>query len=109
MILTGNQSFGSRGDDFRDRAMASAIRDRVVHRAVAIEHPGGSYRLKNGPHVRGGQADNDAKRERREARGCDLSPWPRAHHDLDRGQETARLQQPPSFHRLDQPGWGNPR
>jgi hypothetical protein len=30
MILTGNQSFGSWGDDFRDRVMAGAIRDRVV-------------------------------------------------------------------------------
>ena len=40
MILTGNQSFGSWGDDFRGQVMASAIRDRVVHHAVAIEHPG---------------------------------------------------------------------
>ena len=28
------------GDDFRGQVMASAIRDRVVHHAVAIEHPG---------------------------------------------------------------------
>src|SRR5207245_7764655 len=36
MILTSNQSFGSWGDVFGDRIIATAILDRVLHHAIPI-------------------------------------------------------------------------
>ena len=36
MILTSNQSFGSWGDVFGDRVIASAILDRILHHATTI-------------------------------------------------------------------------
>jgi DNA replication protein DnaC len=47
MILTSNQSFGSWGDVFGDRAIATAILDRVLHHAITINIRGNSYRLKD--------------------------------------------------------------
>ena len=47
MILTGNQSFGSWGDVFGDRVIASAILDRILHHATTISIRGDSYRLKD--------------------------------------------------------------
>jgi DNA replication protein DnaC len=46
MILTSNQSFGSWGEVFGDRVIATAILDRVLHHAVTINIRGNSYRLK---------------------------------------------------------------
>ncbi len=47
MILTSNQSFGSWGDVFGDRVIASAILDRILHHATTIIIRGDSYRLKD--------------------------------------------------------------
>jgi DNA replication protein DnaC len=47
MILTSNQTFGSWGDVFGDRVIASAILDRVLHHAVTVNIRGNSYRLKD--------------------------------------------------------------
>ena len=47
MILTSNQSFGSWGEVFGDRVIASAILDRVLHHAVTVNIRGNSYRLKD--------------------------------------------------------------
>ena len=47
MILTSNQSFGSGGDVFGDRVIATAILDRVLHHAITINIRGNSYRLKD--------------------------------------------------------------
>jgi DNA replication protein DnaC len=46
MILTSNQSFGSWGDVFGDRVIATAILDRLLHHSVTINIRGNSYRLK---------------------------------------------------------------
>lgn len=46
MILTSNQSFGSWGDVFGDRVIATAILDRVLHHAITVNIRGNSYRLK---------------------------------------------------------------
>ena len=47
MILTTNQSFGSWGDVFGDRVIASAILDRILHHAITVNIRGNSYRLKD--------------------------------------------------------------
>jgi DNA replication protein DnaC len=47
MILTSHQSFGSWGDVFGDRVIATAILDRVLHHAITINIRGNSYRLKD--------------------------------------------------------------
>ena len=47
MILTSNQSFGSWGDVFGDRVIASAVLDRILHHATTISIRGDSYRLKD--------------------------------------------------------------
>jgi DNA replication protein DnaC len=44
MILTTNQSFGSWGEVFGDRVIATAILDRVLHHAITINIRGNSYR-----------------------------------------------------------------
>jgi DNA replication protein DnaC len=46
MILTSNQSFGSWGDVFGDRVIATAILDRLLHHAITVSIRGQSYRLK---------------------------------------------------------------
>lgn len=46
MILTSNQGFGACGEVFGDRALATAILDRVLHHAMTINIRGHSYRLK---------------------------------------------------------------
>ena len=46
MILTSNQSFGTWGEVFGDRVLATAILDRVLHHAITINIRGHSYRLK---------------------------------------------------------------
>ncbi len=46
MILTTNQSFGSWGDVFGDRVIASAILDRVLHHSITVNIKGDSYRLR---------------------------------------------------------------
>jgi DNA replication protein DnaC len=46
MVLTSNQSFGSWGDVFGDRVIATAILDRVLHHAITVNIRGNSYRLK---------------------------------------------------------------
>lgn len=46
MILTSNQSFGSWGDVFGDRIIASAILDRVLHHSITVNIKGDSYRLR---------------------------------------------------------------
>jgi len=43
MILTSNQSFGSWGEGFGDRVIATAILDRVLHHAITINIRGNSY------------------------------------------------------------------
>jgi DNA replication protein DnaC len=47
MILISNQSFGSWGEVFGDRVIATAILDRVLHHAITINIRGNSYRLKD--------------------------------------------------------------
>lgn len=47
MILTSNQSFGSWGEVFGDRVIATAILDRVLHHAITLNIRGNSYRLKD--------------------------------------------------------------
>lgn len=47
VILTSNQSFGSWGEVFGDRIIATAILDRVLHHAITINIRGNSYRLKD--------------------------------------------------------------
>jgi DNA replication protein DnaC len=47
MILTSNQSFGSWGDVFGDRVIATAILDRLLHHAITVNIRGNSYRLKD--------------------------------------------------------------
>jgi len=47
MILTSNQSFGSWGEVFGDRIIATAILDRILHHAITINIRGNSYRLKD--------------------------------------------------------------
>jgi DNA replication protein DnaC len=47
MILTSNQSFGSWGEVFGDRIIATAILDRLLHHAITISIRGHSYRLKD--------------------------------------------------------------
>jgi DNA replication protein DnaC len=46
MILTSNQSFGSWGEVFGDRVIATAILDRLLHHAITVSIRGQSYRLK---------------------------------------------------------------
>jgi DNA replication protein DnaC len=45
MILTSSRSFGSWGDVFGGRMIATAILDRVLHHAIIINIRGNSYRL----------------------------------------------------------------
>ena len=47
MILTSNQSFGSWGEIFGDRVIATAILDRILHHAITVNIRGNSYRLKD--------------------------------------------------------------
>lgn len=47
LILTSNQTFGSWGEVFGDRVIATAILDRVLHHAITINIRGNSYRLKD--------------------------------------------------------------
>lgn len=47
MILTSNQSFGSWGEVFGDRVIATAILDRILHHAITLNIRGQSYRLKD--------------------------------------------------------------
>jgi DNA replication protein DnaC len=47
MILTSNQSFGSWGEVFGDRVIATAILDRILHHAITLSIRGNSYRLKD--------------------------------------------------------------
>ena len=47
MILTSNQSFGSWGEVFGDRVIATAVLDRIVHHAITLNIRANSYRLKD--------------------------------------------------------------
>ena len=47
LILTSNQSFGSWGEVFGDRVIATAILDRILHHAITLNIRGQSYRLKD--------------------------------------------------------------
>jgi DNA replication protein DnaC len=47
MILTTNQSFGSWGELFGDRVIATAVLDRILHHAITLNIRGNSYRLKD--------------------------------------------------------------
>jgi DNA replication protein DnaC len=47
MILTSNQSFGSWGEVFGDRIIATAILDRILHHAITLNIRGNSYQLKD--------------------------------------------------------------
>jgi len=46
MILTSNQSFGSWGEVFGDRVIATAILDLILHHAITVNIRDNSYRLK---------------------------------------------------------------
>lgn len=46
-ILTSNTSFGDWGSIIRDEVLASAILDRLLHRADVISIAGQSYRMKD--------------------------------------------------------------
>ena len=45
LLLTSNQSFGSWGEVFGDRVIATAILDRILHHAITLNIRGQSYRL----------------------------------------------------------------
>ena len=45
--ITSNQSFGSWGEVFGDRIIATAILDRILHYAIILNIRGNSYRLKD--------------------------------------------------------------
>jgi DNA replication protein DnaC len=47
MILTSNQSFGSWGEVFGDRVIATAVLDRILHHAITLNIRGNSFRLKD--------------------------------------------------------------
>jgi DNA replication protein DnaC len=47
LILTSNRSFGSWGEVFGDRVIATAILDRILHHAITLNIRGQSYRLKD--------------------------------------------------------------
>jgi DNA replication protein DnaC len=47
LLLTSNQSFGSWGEVFGDRVIATAILDRILHHAITLNIRGQSYRLKD--------------------------------------------------------------
>ncbi len=47
MILTSNQSFGSWGDIFGDRVIATAVLDRIRLHAITMNIRGNSYGLKD--------------------------------------------------------------
>jgi DNA replication protein DnaC len=47
LILTSNQSFGSWGEVFGDRVIATAVLDRILHHAITLNIRGQSYRLKD--------------------------------------------------------------
>jgi DNA replication protein DnaC len=47
MVLTSNQSFGSWGEVFGDRVIATAVLDRLLHHAITLNIRGNSYRLKD--------------------------------------------------------------
>ncbi|CAG4884770.1 protein of unknown function [Georgfuchsia toluolica] len=46
MILTNDQNFGDCGETFGDRAIVTAIIDRLPHHAVTLNTRGDQYRLK---------------------------------------------------------------
>ncbi len=46
-MITSNQNFGSWGDVFGDRIIATAILDRILHHAITLNIRGNSYRLKD--------------------------------------------------------------
>jgi DNA replication protein DnaC len=46
MILTSNRGFGEWGEIFGDAVVATALLDRLLHRAVVIQIEGSSYRLR---------------------------------------------------------------
>jgi hypothetical protein len=46
MILTPNRGFAEWGDVFGDPVVATALLDRLLHHAVAIQIEGSSYRLR---------------------------------------------------------------
>jgi DNA replication protein DnaC len=46
MILTSNRGFAEWGDIFGDSVVATALHDRLLHRAVVIQIEGSSYRLR---------------------------------------------------------------
>ena len=87
MILTSNQSFGSWGDVFGDRVIASAILDRDPASRDDDQHPGRFVSAEGQVEVGGGQADHSGSVN-------DGSLWTlaarwtrrRAHNALDRPQ-----------------------
>ena len=46
MVLTSNQSFAAWGEISGDRVVATAILDRLLNHAIALNIRGNSYRLK---------------------------------------------------------------
>ena len=54
MILTSNQSFGSWGDVFGDRVIASAILDRILASRDDDQHPGRLVSVEGQAKVGGG-------------------------------------------------------
>jgi DNA replication protein DnaC len=46
-MITSNQSFGSWGEVFGDRVIATAVLDRILHHAITLNIRGNSYRLKD--------------------------------------------------------------
>jgi len=46
MILTSNRGFAEWGEVFGDAVMATALRDRLLHHAAAVQIEGSSYRLR---------------------------------------------------------------
>jgi DNA replication protein DnaC len=46
MVLTSNRGFAEWGEVFGDPVVATALLDRLLHRAVVIQIEGSSYRLR---------------------------------------------------------------
>ena len=100
MILPSNQSFGSWGDVFGDRVIASAILDRILHHATTISIRGDSYRLKDNREVA------DVAQHRRLRRRTGDLPLPKFNSERDNPEVCGRSRSPPIDQRSMRAGRG---
>src|SRR5690606_19816608 len=65
VVITTNRNFEDWGALFGDRAIASAIIDRIVHHAVIAKLTGSRYRVKNLMELQGLFGDDDDQQPKR--------------------------------------------